>query len=315
MHFHSPAFIGAVSILLGCNVAQASSLEIQGLASEPSSVDQVNLVTTTGLGLSGHAQRVVPNAGASQFAAGAAYGLLRVLSGAEGEFGYGTSWVAQGGALWRDTFQINPRDPTLLGTAGSFTHMTSVGGSGGTLLLQPFTDWTAGSSWNVGITFVTLTSLNNVSDGAQGLWQGSPRSGHSYSGDPPGSALIVTVDFIFGETILIEGSLSTHAGVQIWGVQQGRVEAYADFTNTVTSAGFTELRDAQGQLLSVADYSVVSESGTDWSRAYAPPVPEPASWLLLVFGGLIGRWWFRKGGAPLGDARSGVAKTCRKLAI
>jgi len=61
----------------------------------------------------------------------------------------------------------------------------------------------------------------------------------------------------------------------------GAATASGDFAHTLTWGGFTEVRDAQGNL--VTHYTLTSDSGTDWSK----PVPEPGT-LPLVGAGLAG---------------------------
>jgi hypothetical protein len=53
-----------------------------------------------------------------------------------------------------------------------------------------------------------------------------------------------------------------------------------DMTNTVSWGGIVEIRDATGD--PVAEYSLTSEAGVDWTQ----PLPEPATLALLALGGL-----------------------------
>jgi hypothetical protein len=114
-----------------------------------------------------------------------------------------------------------------------------------------------------------------------GQWTEGTLTPPTYSGDPLASTMFGTVSFLFGEDIRILGELQTGASaLAITQLGSGKVEAYASFINTLTWGGFTELRDADGLLLSAADFALVSDSQTDWSIA----VPEPSSGLLALAG-------------------------------
>jgi hypothetical protein len=71
------------------------------------------------------------------------------------------------------------------------------------------------------------------------------------------------------------------AGVYLNTRLTGFTSAVSDLSHTLAWGGIAEVRDAQGAQL--ADWSVASASGTDWSRPMAV-VPEPGAALLLAAG-------------------------------
>jgi len=94
---------------------------------------------------------------------------------------------------------------------------------------------------------------------------------------PYSNTIAVSWDFVFGTPFEISGSLDALATV----VGHGLAEAAFDHSwhwNGIQSLTF------EG---AAVPYTLTSESGTDWSRSFATPVPEPASTALFPLGLLI----------------------------
>ncbi|MRR49878.1 MAG: PEP-CTERM sorting domain-containing protein [Rhodocyclaceae bacterium] len=58
--------------------------------------------------------------------------------------------------------------------------------------------------------------------------------------------------------------------------------AGTDFSHTVTWGGVVGIYDSNGQLLS--DYSLTSASGSDWTKPFTAPVPEPEAYAMMLAG-------------------------------
>jgi len=97
--------------------------------------------------------------------------------------------------------------------------------------------------------------------------------------DPLGRWISAPIEITFGWTT--ELTVQLDAGVYLNTRLTGFTSAVSDLSHTLAWGGIAEVRDAQGAQL--ADWSVASASGTDWSRPMAV-VPEPGAALLLAAG-------------------------------
>ena len=127
-----------------------------------------------------------------------------------------------------------------------------------------------------------LTGSGNGQSIQSGTWTDYPCFGtHTFTGSPPGN-FSLTGTFIFGAPSVLTMILSANSNESWLDGFSGAATAEGDFAHTLTWGGFTEVRDANGNL--VTSYTVTSDSGTDWSKPVA--VPEPAT-ISLVATGLV----------------------------
>jgi len=113
-----------------------------------------------------------------------------------------------------------------------------------------------------------------------GTWTDDCFHPNTFSGTPPGTfSLPITAHF--GSPIQLSVILSASDAASWDYLTPGAATATGDVAHTLTWGGFTEVRDAQGDL--VTDYTVTSDSGTDWSK----PVPETGT-VLLMGAGIVG---------------------------
>jgi hypothetical protein len=186
-------------------------------------------------------------------------------------------------AGFRDTITIDA--PGLTGQAGSAVLGIDVEG-----VLSTGADWfvdqsNASAYGDVALSFVAASLVTNLQ--------------HAVESNPPGGgtglnpAEIVegflggTVPFVFGTPFPVDFYVqftgSTNAGTETEDGQTGAIAAatmVADFRNTFTWAGVSELRDAHGALLDA--FEVTSFSGTDYRHPIA--VPEPGTALPVLAG-------------------------------
>lgn len=183
--------------------------------------------------------------------------------------------VASGGlsALLRDTLTIG--DPLLAGTAGSAVLRLHLSGD------------VAGDVEPGVMSLLAWFRVSLASDGVSAV-----RSVfHSYDYDvddvePPVAIdefLEVAVPFTFGAAFPVEISLLSQSTVRIdtFPLAPTAGSALVDFGSTVRWAGIAQVRDASGALVADADWSVSSESGTDYRGAI---VPEPSAAALVALG-------------------------------
>ncbi|HVN40722.1 MAG TPA: PEP-CTERM sorting domain-containing protein [Myxococcota bacterium] len=115
-----------------------------------------------------------------------------------------------------------------------------------------------------------------------GTWTDYPCFGtHTFTGTPPGSFSFTGTVF-FGAPAGLTVILSANSNESWLDTFSGAATAEGDFAHTLTWGGFTQVRDANGNL--VTNYTLTSDSGTDWSKPVA--VPEPAT-ISLVATGLV----------------------------
>jgi hypothetical protein len=222
--------------------------------------------------------------------------------------GVGGEAVASTG--WSDSFRIVPGDDALLGTRMRFRFVVHVSGGGNVVP-------NAGGPSPVESGFATYRAQLDVANcvacdlAASGRWDYNLLTGNStttFVGDPlapDGIELGGFVESGFGATIGFSADLNVTAGAVSGtdiGGMHGGIRSFANLLGTLRWGGILELRDDQDSL--VTDYTVVSESGTDWRLA--APVPIPASvWLLgtalaalRACCGRPGRAWIEMRGSP-----------------
>jgi hypothetical protein len=261
--------------------ASAALLQLSLSASAPAGVDRADVETPGPGPLVDQAQLMTPALGEAQALGTADFGLLRNRSGAASqEPGGGGSqlWGAGANVSWDDSFTIAPANPALLGTVGTFVSVIAVSGSGGVgeSVLSDF--WAGSAGWQVTITFTPLTQPT-VQSALLGQWIGNSLVAPSYTGDALVNQVVSNVSFVFGEPVRTTALLQTTASAEIGTF--GRSESFADFHSTLANLGFQEVRDSQGALLAPADYSVSSDSETDWSEPH--PLPDAnAPWLAIA---------------------------------
>jgi hypothetical protein len=271
------------------DTASAALLELSLVASSPTSEDRADVESPGPGPLVDQAQLMTPALGEAQALGTADFGLLRNLSGAASqEPGGGGSqlWGAGANVSWDDSFTIAPANPALLGTVGTFVSVISVSGSGGVGEAAPSDFWAGSASWQATITFSPLTQPT-VQSALFGQWTGNSLVAPSYTGDPLVGQVVSNVSFVFGEPVRTTALLQTTASAEIGTF--GRSESFADFQSTLVHLGFQEVRDGQGSLLAPAEYTVGSDSETDWSEPHPVPeadAPELAVALLAGIGGL-----------------------------
>jgi hypothetical protein len=98
---------------------------------------------------------------------------------------------------------------------------------------------------------------------------------------PNTSRMIFEVPFIYGEQISIQAHLNTSVAAHT-PLTVTSFEAAMDASHSLYWEGISSITDSQGR--AVAGYTLMSDSGTDWLRNFAAPVPEPAEGLLMLAG-------------------------------
>lgn len=203
----------------------------------------------------------------------------------------GTNYDVRAG--FQDTITIDA--PGLTGQAGSAVLGIDVEG-----VLSAGADWfpeqsNASSYGDVALSFLAASFVANL----QRAVENNPPGG----GSGLNPAEIVegflggTVSFVYGTPFAVDFYAqftgSTNAGTETEDGRTGATAAatmVADFRNTFTWAGVSELRDANGDLVSVFD--VTSLSGTDYRHPIVP-VPEPGT-ALPTLAALASLAWRRR---------------------
>lgn len=179
--------------------------------------------------------------------------------------------------------------------SGTYTTSTPSGGNGG---------WSGSASWDnsgsVNAGWVPGASVATSTSWLRGESFATSQSGivnSTTTGAGLGSESF-TLEFIFGQAItfnMLGHVYSTANATYDYYASQGGSSATssfaADMSHTMAWGGISELRDAQGNLLS--DFSAVSaSSGYDYRYAYA--VPEPSVSAMMGAGLLITLAWKRR---------------------
>jgi len=175
--------------------------------------------------------------------------------------------VGSGSAVgeWSDLFTIQPANSALQFTQGTLVFSlplsgtANADGAGGTQL--------AGGGWNLDVQLGTCDPGCTFSQ--QGSWidQGPAGGGFVYTGDPIAGLMHVSVPIQFAASMPLDVKLSVYA--QALGGVPEFATASGEFGHTLLWGGFESVTDSHGA--TVSDYTVMSSSGTDWSK----PVSEP----------------------------------------
>jgi hypothetical protein len=222
------------------------------------------------------------------------YGLLKSASTTQG-VGDSAHTIASSETSFADTFRIDA--PGLTGKEGLFTAE----------VIMPFTltvehgvysrqylyediqvDAMDGHSWN----------KYQLSVGNDGLF-GPYTLLHNGSPIPTNSRMILEVPFIYGDPISIQGHLNTGVAANT-PLTITSFKAAMDASHSLVWEGISRITDSQGR--QVTDYTLTSDSGTNWARNMATPVPEPAQGLLMLAGLAV------LGGTKVGGRRHGNAR-------
>ncbi|HUL02435.1 MAG TPA: hypothetical protein VLV16_04285 [Gemmatimonadales bacterium] len=210
--------------------------------------------------------------------ASANYGILGVSAGGQVVGPVSVSALgASGNAFASFSDNLTIMAPGLAGMIGSvrvvfgLASFVSVDGGVG-----------SGCSGSAQVSYGVVASLSggggSGSSNQSGTWTDYPCfNTHTFSGTPPG-IFSLTAPVLFGSPAQLSVNLSALSNESWLDFASGSATAEGDFAHTLTWGGFTEVRDAQGNL--VTNYSVTSDSGTDWSK----PAPEPATAVLVATG-------------------------------
>jgi len=109
---------------------------------------------------------------------------------------------------------------------------------------------------------------------------------------PSSTRRLVTLNipFFSGVATYLASTLTCGAGATANGEAGSSASATCDAGHSAYWGGIIGVTDEQGNAIS--DYSLISTSGTDYSKSFAPTVsavPEPTSWAMMIMGvGLAG---------------------------
>lgn len=140
----------------------------------------------------------------------------------------------------------------------------------------------SGNGEKGGIGGTTLEVFTQLGEDEQRVEYSSPGheplEGYRYlSSNWPGTLVHLTTDFVFGEPLELELSLySSNSGTDDFSIAAGEGSYDASSEFILAWAGVSDLAASNGSHIS--DYTIVSETGTDYSRSFAPPIPEPATY-------------------------------------
>jgi hypothetical protein len=282
MRFHpsgTAALLGLALGFLAALPAAGASLRVQGFSLATNDPDFEDLVDETApvgpLSAGATSAGNATNGGGSasgEVSAEADYGVLRAraIGTASGPFLDPGNATAGGDieASWTDRLTIQPGDPGLLLQQGTFVFEMTFGGS--------LTADAGGASQSDTRADYFLTVEAGTCDAGCSFKLGGDQSdlgllggGQGFQGDPLADFESTPVPFVFGMPIDFSVELSAIAQA-VAAEEAVTSSADADLTRTLTWNGISEVRDAAQDL--VTDFSVMSDSGVDWSR----PVPEPA---------------------------------------
>ena len=181
--------------------------------------------------------------------------------------------------------------PGLRGQRGYFTAAVEVPFVSS---LQNPAQSSAGLSWSI-----TLSGDTNSYDDERysefakyddtGLNIFTSHDGNDISPVPPGDPVVLRVPFFYGYPVLVTALMSTAARGQTF-TGGGSFSAVMDASHSMYWEGISGVTNRDGN--AVTDFSLSSDSGTDWTRNFAPAastVPEPAAVVLLLAGlGVLG---------------------------
>jgi hypothetical protein len=260
--------------------AAGASLRVQGFSQATNDPDFQDLVDETApigpLAAGATSAGVAASGGGSasgEVSAEADYGVLRAraIGTASGPFLDPGNAVAGGSieAAWTDRFTIQPADPDLLLQDGTFVLEMTLDGS-------LTADAGGASQSNTRAQYNLTVEAGTCSPGCNFKLVGEQSDfgllggGQTFEGDPVADFKSPPVPFVFGVPIDLSVELSAVAQA-VAAEEPVTSSADADPTHTLVWNGLSEVRNASQGL--VTDFSVISDSGVDWSR----PVPEPSS--------------------------------------
>jgi hypothetical protein len=253
-------FNSFTSVLAECTAVCSGVTDDQGTASSVSSLAERGIASTA--------------------VAGAGIGWVRALASVivqddpVDDLGRG---VATAEGEFSDRFVID--GGALNGMTGFMDFSVSAGGSAGS---QASSDLTIDPFPGANASFRTNVDLQASCSGCELSLQDYVDPTTSGAG-----VLSGTLEFVFGSAIdvFVDGIASAQV--------QGDGSALADFSSTVEWGGISEIRDEFGNVVSA--FSIVSDSGVDWSQPVVAPVPEPGVLLLLLGSlGAGGAWTGRR---------------------
>lgn len=211
------------------------------------------------------------------------YGILRSYSYS---FNSGGFAAAESGVAFSDWITIDA--PGLTGTIGSFT-----GGSKVHASLSPSLSAHEGSTTEVDVyAFINGINMEHYEvfgwnpDGTQISYE---KNQIDFSNIPYDGNLEGIIPFKFGVPFLISMNLRTRAQsyTDPNSSEIGSGNAMADASNTVYWLGIDNVLSGNGR---VDDFSVVSDSGTNYARSFIPTsisIPEPSTLSIMLVGVLI----------------------------
>jgi hypothetical protein len=256
-----------VLIALGLTASAAKAAEISVNVSAQNPLVEDSATASSGAVAVEVVSEANSTGGSARARAFASFGSLSVYaisftnSGADGSSGGGH-------AIWLDMITINA--PGLNGTAGFIDFSLSLQGT-----LSAFTGNNQVGSGNAGY------SLDISFDNVTTSFSGSKSPGGPPTGDLlPLDVSILNQPFTFGVPFRLEVDLGAGAGSGCDG-NCGQAGGQANLQDTLNWGGISEVRDSNGG--SVTNFTLSSDSGTDWTQ----PVPEP-SVVTLIFLALIG---------------------------
>ena len=295
-----PAFLAASLQLFVCPSLQAASLQLTGeVAYVPDGsgqvvVDSFNHSTTVFVSDTATGSGSGPGAtgSASINQAELDWNLFRaatVSTATTSDPNKGFHMESRVSSTIQDIVTVTPALSSLNGTAG--TWVISLGISGVLAATDPvLADGydNASSSWNV-VLATELSPELTFLGGSYGATSG-------YFGDPLGTTTIslpvtLGVGTFFEMQFAIKSAVTRPVGFST--MPLGTSTTSAMFSNTFQWLGTAQVLDSEGNPI---DFTLQSESGTDWTVA---AVPLPGALGLLASGVLgLGVAWRRRGGRP-----------------
>jgi hypothetical protein len=193
-------------------------------------------------------------------------------------------------ATWEDTLNFAAPDPELDGTRGTAHLQLSVVGqliAHKEVTISPFVN-PATCSYTVELDFISAAGTQFQFYHGQYRANGDLELfGNPFSGDAFG-VKTGEIDFIFGQPVRFLAKFTVGTAIGAGPFIPDSLDATANFANSFTWLGFTDIRDANGTL--VDGVRVLGESGIDWGQ---PAVSEPSSACVLIL--LMVPWATRRG--------------------